>query len=181
MFMNTLSAIKAVPEEYRTLVSTLFPRDGEPPALETVEQYAHSLEIDADFKRLLESEYQMQQFYPQFKNNFSLLITKTWVGDADEVKKETLRARLPSFYDKVERRHFHEALLDFNVILEELAYLFFGDQSQRDDFTEYAFRVDTQMGLFWWYGSQLGRVATTCGAGVARALIILGMCYLNAF
>ncbi|MDR0567806.1 MAG: hypothetical protein LBG87_01180, partial [Spirochaetaceae bacterium] len=55
-----------------------------------------------------------------------------------------------------EKEDYAQALADFSLILDELAYLFFGAQSRKEDFTEYTFRIDAQMGLFWWYGQQIG-------------------------
>jgi hypothetical protein len=70
--------------------------------------------------------------------------------------------------------------------LEELAYLFFGAQSHKDDFTEYTFRIDTQMGLFWWYGGQLVNPrflewAKSAEKEYLEAVLLLGICYLTNF
>jgi hypothetical protein len=93
--------------------------------------------------------------------------------------------------DAIEREDFSTALREFSVILDELAYLFFGVQSSKDDFTEYTLRIDTQMGLLWWYGGQIGCLhsqengkclgGSDVGKDVFRALLMIGICYLTNF
>ncbi|GHV00515.1 hypothetical protein FACS189483_10660 [Spirochaetia bacterium] len=122
-----------------------------------------------------------------FQNNLDLLIQKTWVEKADEARKEELLDRVPEFIAEIERGDYLKALGEFSGILEELAYLFFGAQSHRDDFTEYTLRIDTQMGLFWWYGGQIGRLISHFGeSGASRgesfkAVLCIGICYLTNF
>ncbi|MDR3324782.1 MAG: hypothetical protein LBS82_02165 [Spirochaetaceae bacterium] len=182
MFSNSPSAERSIPGEYKKAVADLFPIDFTlKPTLAAAEYYAKCLEVDADFTRLIESAADLEAFFPHFKKNFSLLVAKTWVEQADEIRKETLQLRLPGFYAKIEREDYRGALADFSVILEELAYLFFGDQSKKDDFTEYAFRIDAQMGLFWWYSSRLSHIPLDEDPRLLRALLILGICYLSAF
>lgn len=182
MFSNSPDAQKSIPGEYKRVVEALFPPDSHTkPTLKAAAAYAKCLEIEADFTRLINSATDLAMFFPHFKKNFSLLIVKTWVEQADEIRKDTLQARLPAFYAKIEQEDYVGALRDFSVILEELAYLFFGDQSKQKDFTEYVFRIDAQMGLFWWYSSRLSRIPHDADPRILRALLILGICYLSAF
>jgi hypothetical protein len=116
-----------------------------------------------------------------FQNNLDLLIQKTWVEKADEQRKEKLLDRLPGFIAGIEAGEYHRALTDFGHILEELAYLFFGAQSHKEDFTEYTLRIDTQMGLFWWYGGQLGCLGESRDTEYLRAVLMIGVCYLTNF
>jgi hypothetical protein len=91
----------------------------------------------------------------------------------------------------IEREDYSAALMEFSAILDELAYLFFGAQSSKDDFTEYTLRIDTQIGLFWWYGGQIGCLysqekGTRLGGSdleqdIFRALLMIGICYLTNF
>jgi hypothetical protein len=179
----------AVPEDYREIAETLFPPDGYPagtgPSLEAVRAFAGILGVGFDYEQLLESG-DMERFLESFQNNLDLLIQKTWVEKADEIRKEKLLDRVPAFIAGIERGEYWKALEEFGVILEELAYLFFGAQSHKDDFTEYTFRIDTQMGLFWWYGGQLGNPCFLEWAGAAdkkhlEAVLLLGICYLTNF
>jgi len=90
------------------------------------------------------------------------------------------------FISLINNGHYQEALKEYGVILKELAYLFFGNQSLKDDFTEYTFRIDEQMGLFWWYGSMLNSQhvlewARSASRDALLAVLLLGICYLTNF
>ena len=123
-------------------------------------------------------------FLDHFQNNLDLLIQKTWVEKSDEERKEKLLDEIPPLIAFIEKGDYSQALEAFGAILEELAYLFFGVQSQKDDFAEYALRIDAQMGLFWWYGGQINGARGTAwiknaDKNVLRALLLLGICYLT--
>jgi hypothetical protein len=183
----------AIPKEYRSAAERLFPPGGYPagkgPSLKVVKAFAGSLGIGVDYNRSLNGSGEKGGaggFLTSFQNNLDLLIQKTWVEKADEVRKENLLDRVPAFISKIENGDYWRALEDFGGILEELAYLFFGAQSSGDDFAEYTFRIDTQMGLFWWYGSQLCSAAVRAWIKSAdketlKAVLWLGICYLTNF
>jgi hypothetical protein len=189
--MFVAGSTNMIPEEYRKTASALFPSDApiakQKPDIEAAIAFADILGIGNDYRRLLDtnSVEQIAHFLRHFRNNLDLLIQKTWVEKADETRKEKLQKRVPPFIDEIEKESYQQALIDFSVILEELAYLFFGAQSNEDDFTEYTFRIDTQMGLFWWYGGQLGRLRNlltqVLDDKVLRAILLLGICYLTNF
>jgi hypothetical protein len=162
--------------------------------VEAAAAFADILGIGADYKRLLsgwESARDLRVFLGHFRNNLDLLIQKTWVEKADEARKEKLQDRVPGLLDAIEREDYPAALKEFSVILEELAYLFFGAQSSKEDFTEYTLRIDTQMGLCWWYGGQIGCLrsrensrrldASELDKDALRALLMIGICYLTNF
>jgi hypothetical protein len=193
---------EAIPAEYRTVAEELFPPGGFPPGqgpvLEAAIGFAEILGIGLDYKHLLASEKAdtgLRAFLGHFQNNLDLLIQKTWVEKADEARKENLQDRLPGFIAAIEGAQYLEALAEFSEILDELAYLFFGVQSSKDDFTEYTLRIDTQMGLFWWYGGQIGCLQPpnkepaggashrdgTCSQDVYQAILLIGICYLTNF
>jgi hypothetical protein len=175
----------AIPAEYRGVAETLFPpkgfAPGQGPAIGAVEDFAEILGIGADYKRILDTTSGVQQLLGHFQNNLDLLIRKTWVEKADELRKEKLLDRLPGFIAGIEAGDYQRALKDFGAILEELAYLLFGAQSHKDDFTEYTFRIDTQMGLFWWYGGQIGCLVHSSDNACLRAVLLIGVCYLTNF
>jgi hypothetical protein len=198
MFSCPLHANKYIPGEYRKQAESLFPPDGFPagkgPDGAAAAEFAEILGIGADYHRLLgvnKSGKEMGHFLEHFQNNLDLLIQKTWVEKADVARKEKLEDQIPGFIAGIERGDFQKALSDFGAILEELAYLFFGVQSGREDFAEYAFRIDIQMGLFWWYGGQLGRLqpheaggpdeAGSVSAESLWAVLLIGICYLTNF
>ena len=174
--------------EYRAVAEFLFPQ-GEPrddlsSNLSAAAGFAEALGIDADYQRFLHVKKDaalLREFLGHFQNNLDLLIQKTWVEKADEERKERLQDDVPPFMSCITQENFPQAIEAFGAILEELAYLFFGTQSNKDDFTEYTFRIDTQMGLFWWYGSQLGKLKQTSDDEFLWAVLLIGICYLTNF
>jgi hypothetical protein len=170
----------------------LFPPEGYPagqgPSVEQAAAFAEILGIGSDYKHLFaanRTDRKMRQFLGHFQNNLDLLIQKTWVEKADESRKERLQNSVPGFIAGIEQGEYRKALAEFSAIMEELAYLFFGAQSYKEDFTEYTFRIDTQMGLFWWYGGRIGGLQQN---GAPRpdnewlwAVLLIGICYLTNF
>jgi hypothetical protein len=193
MFSQPLSSSKAIPREFRGSAEKLFPpkgfKEGKGPAVTAAAGFAGSLGIGEDYKRLWNAYKSGQatgDFLINFENNLDLLIQKTWVEKADEKRKENLQDKVPPFIALIEKGDYKEALKEFGAILEELAYLFFGAQSQKDDFAEYALRIDPGIGLFWWYGGQINSVRSApwvnnVDQGVLYALLLLGICYLANF
>jgi hypothetical protein len=191
--------------------------EGQGPTAEAAIAFAEILGIGSDYKKLLtssksggdsqrgyvpESDTSKEQpnhdrpaaglvdlhvFLGHFQNNLDLLIQKTWVEKADETRKDKLLDRIPAFISDIERGEYQKALGDFGTILEELAYLFFGVQSHKDDFIEYVLRIDTQMGLFWWYGGLIGSLQkiksdSKLAENVCfKAVLLIGLCYLTNF
>jgi hypothetical protein len=201
MFKCSLHVNEAIPAEYRDCTDALFPpegyAEGQGPTLKGAQLFAEQLGIGAEFDRYLsafcpvsgkDGERDVDVWgegahvlLEHFQNNLDLLIQKTWVEQADEDRKQKLQDRIPGFISALEKGELQEALSEFGVILEELAYLFFGTQSHKDDFTEYTLRIDTQMGLFWWYGGRLGTLSGLSDKPVLRALLLIGICYLTNF
>jgi hypothetical protein len=187
MFENRPYLIPAVDSNYRIAAETLFPPErsklDKGPTLAAVEAFADILGIGMEFKRIMQgaSSGEFRHFLAHFENNLALLISKTWVEKSDEVRKEHLQRRLPVLISFIESGDYESALAEFGTILDELAFLFFGNQSLKEDFTEYALRIDTQMGLFWWYGSQIRRQNLKVDSNILRALLLIGICYLTSF
>lgn len=191
MHHNHLYKNQAIPHEYRKTAEALFPEGwstGQWPDLTAVSGFAEALGVNAEYQRLLQVDKetsQMREFLGHFQNNLDLLIQKTWVEKADEARKEKLQDEIPPLMKLIMQEHYFQALKQFGSILDELAYLFFGTQSAKDDFTEYTFRIDPQMGLFWWYGSQLGSLKkadeTTIHNKSLWAVLLIGICYLTNF
>ncbi|MDR2619447.1 MAG: hypothetical protein LBC62_11315, partial [Treponema sp.] len=140
-------ANKTIPKEYRAVAEKLFPPGGYPagkgPSPGAVKSFAEILGIGADYNRCLDcpaAGRDLGNLLGHFQNNLDLLIQKTWVEKADEIRKENLLDRVPAFIAGIEQGDYQQALEEYGAILEELAYLFFGAQSRQDDFTEYTFR-----------------------------------------
>ena len=183
-----------LPAEYRKAAERLFSRDGfiwnQKPDLKAIGEFAKVLGIGAEFQRLhiLEKNSgDLRKYLQDFQNNLDLLIQKTWVEKSDERRKGKLQDEIPSLMETIEKGDSQKALEEFSSILEELAYLFFGAQSEKDDFTEYTFRIDAQMGLFWWYGGKLAALKepnkknSVKDDKVLWAILLLGICYLTNF
>jgi hypothetical protein len=193
MFRCHPSASKAIPKEYREVAEGLFPPagflDGKGPSMDAAGSFAAILGIGEEFARLYDAHKSgrvVDDFLNRFQNNLDLLIQKTWVEKADEARKVRLLDQVPPFIALIEKGNYPEALEEFGAILEELAYLFFGAQSQKDDFAEYALRIDSQMGLFWWYGGQIKGAQgapwlKNADKNSLQALLLLGICYLTNF
>ena len=191
MFTCQPCASKALPKEYRDTAEILFPsvgfQGGKGPSVEAAGAFADILGIGQNFSRLWDAYKSgkiVGEFLDHFQNNLDLLIQKTWVEKAEETRKEDLQDKVPPFITLIEKGNFSEALEEFGVILEELAYLFFGAQSQKDDFVEYTLRIDPLFGLFWWYGGQINGKRDwikNVEQEVLFALLLLGICYLTDF
>jgi hypothetical protein len=175
---------------YRIVAETLFPPENAEihggPELAAVEGFADILGIGMEFKRLMRAgengnTAEFNRYLAHFQNNLALLISKTWVEKSDDMRKDQLQRRLPVLIRFIETGDYGSALIEFGVILDELAFLFFGSQSQKEDFTEYTLRIDTQMGLFWWYGSQIRNRNLKVDDNILRALLLIGICYLTSF
>ena len=178
-------ASKALPSEYKATAEKLF--DGNGPTLEIAEAFADILGIGDDYRRIWnihKSDKTPVEYLERFQNNLDLLIQKTWVEKSDELRKENLLDKVPPFIALIEKGDYSKALEEFGAILEELAWLFFGVESQKEDFAEYALRIDLRIGLFWWYGGQIYAARTwlkSVDRNVIYALLLLGICYLTDF
>ena len=187
------SGCKALPKEFRTAAEGLFPavqnikQNGTwQPSQPVILAFADNLGVGNDYRKLdkdWKNTKELENYLLSFRNNLDLLIQKTWVEKADEDRKEKLLDRVPGFIDFIEKDSFSKALGEFGVILEELAWLLFGAQSHKEDFFDYVFRIDHQLGLFWWYGGQLDHFLSqkTSGEETLKAVLLLGICYLTDF
>ena len=180
---------KALPKEYQSCAESLFPSESSTKISikEAAAAFAGLLGIGNDYTRLYsvaesEKKASVERLLEHFQNNISLLIQKTWVEKVDEERKEKLQDRVPCLIELIEQGLYQKAVAEFGIILEELAYLFFGVQSQKDDFTEYTFRIDDQIGLFWWYGSQIAHIQNAVMDDESlQAILLIGLCYLTNF
>jgi len=182
---------KVIPREFRNAAAHLFSPEKTPlkTAINNAKTFARALGINSDYSRCVETYKEgkdLQDLLISFQNNVELLIQKTWVEKADEIKKDELQGRLAEFTEKIINENYRQALEEFGIILEDLAFLFFGSQSEKSDFTEYTFRIDLQAGLFWWYGSFLCSTpglewAKAADKSILLAVLLLGICYLTNF
>ncbi|MCL2759432.1 MAG: hypothetical protein FWD22_04405 [Treponema sp.] len=194
MYRGQTSLNITMPGDYRKAAERLFPRDGftrgQKPDLKAAGDFSKALGIGIEYQRLLamdKSSGELRIFLEQFQNNLDLLIKKTWVDKSDENRKGKLQDEIPLFMSTIGQADNIKAINEFSDILDELAYLFFGAQSEKDDFTEYTFRIDAQMGLFWWYSGKLELLNELNDKNVDKsdktlwAVLLLGLCYLTNF
>jgi hypothetical protein len=178
--------------EFRKVADRLFPKcesnRGQKIEIKAASEFARALGI-GEYQRLLaldRNSEELRSFLEHFQNNLELLIQKTWVDKAEEKRKGRLQDDIPLFMDSLEKGDFRKAIDEFADILEELAYLFFGVQSEKEDFTEYTFRIDAQMGLFWWYSNRISLLNefyenSNHDDKILWAILLLGICYLTNF
>ena len=193
MLSCSSSDCKALPKEYRKAAENLFPQSISKhgsnvwePNQPAVLAFADKLGVGTDYRKLdtdWKNTKELEHYLLSFRNNLDLLIQKTWVEKADEDRKEKLLDRIPGFIDLIQKGNFTKAIGEFGEILEELAWLLFGSQSHKDDFFDYVFRIDHQLGLFWWYGGQLDHFLSQGikNEKIMKAVLLLGLCYLTDF
>ncbi len=112
-----------------------------------------------------------------FHNNLTLLIQKTWVEKADEVLKDQVLYKLDEVCALVNDKEYVKVYENFIELLNESVFLMFGSLSTKEDFSEYALRIDPGFGVFWWFLKSVGAAAPK-DIKVGRLYIILGMLFL---
>jgi hypothetical protein len=118
-----------------------------------------------------------QKLIEKFHKNLQLLIKKSWVEKYDEALKEQVLCRLEKFQTQIARFEYSGAYVDFLEVLTDTVYLMFGAQSKKDDFFEYALRIDPEFGVFWLYVKALA--ANGFGDDDRyRIMLLLGMVFL---
>ena len=187
------SGCKALPKEFRTAAEGLFPavqnikqNSTWQPSQPVILAFADNLGVGNDYRKLdkdWKNTKELENYLLSFRNNLDLLIQKTWVEKADEDRKERLLDRVPGFVELIEKGDCAKAIGEFGAILEELAWLLFGAQSHKEDFFDYVFRIDHQLGLFWWYGGQLEYFLSQGKQDekTLKEVLFLGICYLTDF
>jgi hypothetical protein len=67
-------------------------------------------------------------------------------------------------------------------IIRDTVYLMFGLQAKKDDFSEYAMRIDPDFGIFWQYVETLAEkdrpLKEKKACEVCRIMLLLGMVFL---
>ncbi len=131
------------------------------------------------FEKLAEGEHGdiEKTLVGSFHNNLTLLIQKTWVEKSDEVLKDQILYTLDEVCTLINEKEYVKVYEAFIDLLNESVFLMFGTLSKKDDFSEYALRIDPGFGVFWCF---LKNVSTQIpkDVKVARLYIILGMLFL---
>jgi len=111
-----------------------------------------------------------------FYNNLMLLVQKTWVEKSDEALKAQVIFQLSGVCDALKEKKYADVYEKFMLLLRDTVYLLFGQQAKKDDFGEYALRIDPDFGVFWHFLQNTPSAAPETEA--ARMYILLGMCFL---
>ncbi|MCR4790163.1 MAG: hypothetical protein K5839_03685 [Treponemataceae bacterium] len=91
-----------------------------------------------------------EKLVKSFYNNIKLLVQKTWVEKPDETVKEQIVTKLDSICEELKKENYTEEYSDIIAILDEAVILMFGDNSTtKEEFAEYALRIDPDFGAFW--------------------------------
>ncbi len=112
-----------------------------------------------------------------FHNNLTLLIQKTWVEKSDELLKDQVLYKLDEVCELINDKEYIKGYGRFIELLNESVFLMFGQLSTKDDFAEYALRIDPGFGIFWWFLKNVGK-SIPKDIKIARLYIILGMLFL---
>ncbi|GMO56090.1 MAG: hypothetical protein Ta2G_15870 [Termitinemataceae bacterium] len=182
-----VASIENIHVEYKEVLLTLFYTYNEIPHEDyqkSARKFADALGIGNEYLKTYQAENSSDFFIDflfHFQSNFDLLISKTWVEDSDEIRKEMLRREIPTFIKIFEKSDYNDAAKKFGEMLEDLAFLFFGKEIFEDSFIEYASRIDTQIGLFCLYSKQLKNIDVNKAKLDLRSLLLIGMCFINNF
>ena len=112
-----------------------------------------------------------------FYNNLTLLVQKTWVEKSDEALKEQVLFHLDEVCVALKEQKYTQVYEKFMLLLHDTVYLLFGQQSKKDDFEEYALRIDPDFGVFWQF-LQKTSSSVPKSENIGRIYILLGMCFL---
>ncbi|MBQ9237704.1 MAG: hypothetical protein IJ191_00085 [Treponema sp.] len=119
---------------------------------------------------------QEQKLIQSFKNNLSLLVEKTWVEKSDIELKEHVLYQVGQFYNNASCT-WKDSYVPFLDMINKAVQLMFGQQPHSEQFNAWAFRIDPEFGIFWWYISSLPHDAVW-SEEKCRIAILLGMYFL---
>ena len=103
----------------------------------------------------ISSDESVKKLINSFKKNLTLLIQKTWVDHTDVSLKEEILVKLEKYINSIEEGKWSGVFGSFTKIIDDVVYLMFGSMAKTPDFSEYAFRIDPEFGIFWWYVKNL--------------------------
>ena len=96
---------------------------------------------------------------------------------SDEALKEQVLFQIDGICSALEKGNYGGVYEQFMLLLHDVVYLLFGSQSKKDDFAEYALRIDPDFGVFWQFLQNVSP-KKKCSENLARLYILLGMCFL---
>lgn len=137
---------------------------------------------EKEFSKLIDTNTSVQKdaekkLISSFHNNLQLLVQKTWVEKSDEALKEQILEHLDECCKNPQSISYDKSYESFITVLHDVVYLMFGPQTKKDDFSEYALRIDPAFGIFWWYLQNLPQKCEWEPKKIRLALL-LGMFFL---
>lgn len=128
---------------------------------------------DASFSK--QSKDDEKKLIVSFKNNLLLLIQKTWVEKSNIELKDRVLYQIEQFCKSdIEWKDSYMPFLD---MIHNAVFLMFGQQTKSQEFVEWAFRIDPEFGIFWWYISSLPH-DKVWQEDKCRVAVLLGMFFL---
>lgn len=112
-----------------------------------------------------------------FHNNLTLLVQKTWVEKSDEALKDQTLYRLDKICTSLNEKAYVDVYEEYLSLLHDVVYLMFGALSKKEDFSEYALRIDPEFGIFWWLLQNISAQMPR-DIEIGRLYILLGMFFL---
>lgn len=172
-----------VDESVINAVNVLFGSDeGDVPLVEAM-LVAEQFGADSSFKDVLtasEVTAPEKKLISSFNSNLNLLVKKTWVEKDDEALKEQVLYKLENLCAGFTENNYKDGYKSLVPILRDVVYLMFGTQTTREDFLEYAFRIDPGFGIFWWYVESLP-AETPSSDRHAKVYLLLCMIFLSNY
>jgi len=112
-----------------------------------------------------------------FHSNLTLLVQKTWVEKYDEALKDQALYQLDKICVALNEKAYADMYEEYLSLLHDVVYLMFGPLSKKDDFAEYALRIDPEFGVFWWLLQNVSAQIPE-DLEIGRLYILLGMFFL---
>ncbi|MDR2897387.1 MAG: hypothetical protein LBU99_01135 [Spirochaetaceae bacterium] len=112
-----------------------------------------------------------------FRSNLELLVQKTWIEKLDETVKAQVLFRINGLCESIKSGDYGKGYHEFLTVMYDVVYLLFGAQARKEDFPEYAIRIDPGFGVFWWYIISLPQ-DPQWQENKYRIAVLLGMMFL---
>ena len=85
--------------------------------------------------------------------------------------------RIGLFCEEIKNQSYTASLSAFLAIVQDVVYLMFGNQVKKEEFPEYALRIDPGFGIFWWFIMSLPKEMAWADEK-SRCFLLLAMFFL---
>ncbi len=181
--MKTALIAEFVEQNIQDAMDVLFSESDIGAQKKAAAEIAQFFGASANIKNALEESdttEQEQKLISSFHNNLNLLVQKTWVEKDDITLKEQITYRLDTLCKNLTPESYNTSYAEIVPMLKDAVYLMFGAQAQKEDFTEYAFRIDPGFGVFWWYITCLPEEAPATSME-AKIKLLPGFVFMSNF